>query len=249
MSLQSHPRHGNRRRSERLRLARPLVCRLGTVGVVLVDLSNYGARIEHYARTERGLQRTLRIRFQGDEIAMPARIVSSRVERFIPGEKGLTVYRSGLEFLHKEGPEFEKVRKMTSAIIAGTLVEQVANARGFQAPVKGEMPIFRGSSLVSNHFDPASTRADEHLLPERELAANVGFVRFAFDRHGWTRKWTLDPAQPREGFTVSATETWEQIESLCDLYRASNDEGRRFIQMLAQASVDSQLDLERSKLR
>ncbi|HVR44681.1 MAG TPA: PilZ domain-containing protein [Thermoanaerobaculia bacterium] len=232
----------NRRRSERIRLSKPLVCRLETFGVVLIDISNHGARIEHYVRLQRGQERSLRLRWEGDDLILPATIVSCRVERFVPGEGGLTVYRSGLQFINTDGTEHETIRKLTTAIVAGTLVEQVANAKGFAPPTKGEMPIFSGSSLVSNRFDISASRPDEHLLPEKEVVRQVGFIRFALEKRVWTRKWTLDPHQPHEGFTVSANETWDQVESLCELYRSSNDEGRRFIRLLAEASVESQIE-------
>lgn len=231
----------NRRRAERIRLSKPFVCRLGNHGVVLIDISNYGARIEHYTRFDRGTTKTLRIKFEGEEIAMPAEIVSCRVDRFVPGDSGLTVYRSGLRFLEEEGLQFERVRKLTSSYVASTLVEQVANARGFVAPVRGEMPIFRNGSLASNHFDVGAGRSEEHLLPSSEITRKTGYIRFSFDKGRWSRKWTLDPQQPVEGFTVSANEPWEQVESLCELYRKSNEEHRRLIRTMAEASVEGEL--------
>ncbi len=231
----------NRRRAERIRLSKPFVCRFGTHGVVLIDISNYGARLEHYNRFDRGTERVLRFRWGREEIAMPASIVSCRVERFVPGDTGLTVYRSGLLFSQQEGPEFEKVKKMTSAHVATTLVEQVANARGFKPMTRdGEMPIFRNGALTSNDF-ALDAEEEAHLLPEKELARRAGFICYSLARAGWTRKWTLDPVQPEEGFTVSANETWEQVESLCELYRQSDAEGRHFIRVLAEASVEAEL--------
>jgi hypothetical protein len=238
----------NRRKSERIRLSKPFVCRFGTHGVVLIDVSNHGARLEHYTRFDRGTERVLRFRWNSEEIAMPGSIVSCRVERFVPGDSGLTVYRSGVRFSQEEGPEFEKIKRMTSAHVATTLVEQVANARGFKPVTRGEMPIFRNGILASNDYEIGG-QEEAHLLPERDLARRVGFVRYALSRTGWARKWTLDPSQPEEGFTVSAGEAWEQIEALCDLYRKSDVEGRRFIRVLAEASVEAELKRSESATR
>lgn len=235
----------NRRRAERIRLSKPFVCRLGTHGVVLIDISNLGARIEHYSSFPRGLERVLRMKFNNEDILMPARVMSCKLERFIPGEKGLTVYRSGLLFLEEQGAEAEKVRKMTSAYLAGTLVEQVANAKGFAPPSRGEMPIFRDGALASNSFKVGSAREDEHLLPFAEATRKVGFLRYSYEGNRWNKKWTLDPSQPERGFTVSANETWEQVESLCDAYRDADEEGRRFLRLLAEASVASETDQPR----
>jgi hypothetical protein len=144
---------------------------------------------------------------------MPCEIVACRVERFMPGDEGLTVYRSGLRFLEEEGAQFERIKKLTSSYVASTLVEQVANARGFQAPVTGRCRSFE--TVRSPRIASTSARADidEHLLPTRALTHKTGFIRFSFDKaRGWNRKWTLDANQPVEGFTVSANETWEQVE-------------------------------------
>lgn len=228
----------NRRRAERVRLANPIIARLGTTGVVLIDISAYGARIEHYTRFDRGAERYLRIQWGPETGSLRCQIVSCRVHRFAPGDDGLTVYQSGLLFSEEEGSR-ELVKKLISAHLAGTLVEQVANARGFQPPNVAEMPIFRGGVLATEDAKVQSRTDDRHLLPGNDLVHNVGYICFSLVKGRWLRKWTLDPEQPKEGFTVSANEPMHQIDLLVDQYISSNVDQRRFIRTLASLSVES----------
>jgi hypothetical protein len=227
----------NRRRAERVRLASPIIARLGTTGVVLIDVSAYGARIEHYTRFDRGAERYLRIQWGPETGSIRCQIVSCRVHRFAPGDDGLTVYQSGLLFAEEETSR-ELVKKLISAHLAGTLVEQVANARGFTPPNVAEMPIFRGGVLANDEAKVHARTDDQYLLPGNMLVHNVGYICFSLVKGRWARKWTLDPEQPKEGFTVSANEPMNQIDLLVDQYMTSNVEARRFIRTLAQLSLE-----------
>jgi len=228
----------NRRRSERIRLSESLVARFGTEGVVLVDVSELGARIEHYHRVKVGDKKIFRLRIRDLSVAIHSKVVVSKVNRFAPGDDGLTVYRTGIEFVTATDADLETVRQMISSARAQTLVEQVANAKGF-VPPKGEMPIFRGGVLTSNQVRISSEKVDAHLLPDRPIVKQIGYVRF-YKRVGrWMKIWTLDPAQPDEGFTVSASEPVEQVDKLCDLYRNGDEKTRDLVRLLAATSLEN----------
>lgn len=228
----------NRRRSERIRLSESLVARFGTDGVVLVDVSDLGAKIEHYHRVKVGEQKIFRLRVKDLAVAIQARVVVSKVHRFATGDDGLTVYRSGIEFMTATDADLETVRQMISSARAQTLVEQVANAKGF-VPPRGEMPIFRGGILTSNQVKIASEKSDEHLLPKRAIVKDIGYIRF-YKRVGrWMKIWTMDPTQPEDGFTVSANEPVDQVEKLCDLYRNGDQQTRDLVRLLASTSLEN----------
>src|SRR5688500_15864307 len=134
------------RRVQRVHLAQPLVARLGTTYVVLVDLSILGARVEHHIPLAAGSH--TRLAFDWDEatIVVDCRIVRSRLERFSSGSEGLTVYHSGLEF-EAVTPETRALLKdMIGGFIGRALEEQKLNARGvFPGHDVERMPIFRRS--------------------------------------------------------------------------------------------------------
>jgi hypothetical protein len=126
---------------------------------------------------------------------------------------------------------------MISSARAQTLVEQVANAKGF-VPPRGEMPIFRGGVLTSNQVRITSEKRDAHLLPDRPIVKEIGYIRF-YKRVGrWMKIWTMDPAQPEDGFTVSANEPVDQVDQLCDLYRNGDESTRELVRLLASTSLE-----------
>lgn len=228
----------NRRRAERIRLSESLVARFGTEGVVLVDVSEVGAKIEHYHRVKVGEQKIFRLRIKELSVAIQCRVVVSKVHRFATGDDGLTVYRSGIEFMTATESDLENVRQMISSARAQTLVEQVANAKGF-VPPKGEMPIFRGGILTTNQVRITSEKTDEHLLPKKSIVKDIGYIRF-YKRVGrWMKIWTMDPTQPEEGFTVSANEPVDQVDKLCDLYRNGDKQTRDLVKLLAATSLEN----------
>jgi len=229
----------NRRRAERIRLSESVVARLGTQGAVLVDMSLYGARVEHYSRLRVGDVRQLRLDVGEMSISVRATVVNSKVQRFASGDDGLTVYRSGLDFSGEDSGHLETVGQFIEHARAETLTEQIANAKGFAPPSKGEMPIFRGGALTSNDFKVTSAKKDAHLIPDKKIAKEVGFVRYAKKKDRWTRIWTLDPSQPDEGFTVSANESPDQIELLCKLYRDGDRQTRDMIRLLSATSLEN----------
>ncbi len=232
----------NRRQAERIQLVQPLIARIGTVGVLLIDVSDRGARIEHYAPWTTAGEKLLRLEWGENEVASRCRVVSTRVHRFASGDDGLTVYQSGLQFQEESGPFVETVKRMISAQRAGSLVEQVANARGFVAPNLDAMPIFRGGGLASNNIEVVKSQKLNHLVPDKKIVGQAGFLRCALIRNSyWMRKWTLDPSQPLDGFTISASEPAEQVDQLCQNYLGSNSLEREFIRTLAVVSLENSM--------
>jgi len=206
--------------------------------VVLVDVSDLGAKIEHYHRVKVGEQKIFRLRVKDLAVAIQSRVVVSKVHRFASGDDGLTVYRSGLEFMTATESDLESIRQMISSARAQTLVEQVANAKGF-VPPRGEMPIFRGGILTTNQVRITSEKTEEHLLPKKAIVKDIGYIRF-YKRVGrWMKIWTMDPTQPDEGFTVSANEPVDQVDKLCDLYRNGDKETRDLVRLLASTSLEN----------
>jgi hypothetical protein len=226
----------NRRREQRLRLAEPIVGRFGSSAVVIVDLSMSGAHIEHYSRMERGTQRPLRVQWGSESLGLRATVVRSKIGRMIPGEQGITVYRSGLTFDTAQSDEIAKVRQVISSAMAATLVEQVANARGFRSLDEQNMPVFRHGILSAN--DPDLAEKLERYLPHSSAVQERGFIRMTLTGRRWIRKWTREPAQPEEGFTISADEPEAEISLLARAYLTGSSESRWLIRKLAEASLE-----------
>jgi PilZ domain len=233
--MQQYPRT---RRVQRVHLPQPLIARLGTAQIVIVDISVLGARIEHAAALAAGSTGRLAFRWEEDDVSVDCRIVRSRLERFSVGADGMTVYHSGLEFVNVVGKTKAALKNMIGIFITRALEEQKMNARGVVPKhAAGKMPIFRhGGQLTANSKD-VKEAVGSSVLPTSRLAKDSGYVCYQWENNGWKQKRTHDPGQPAQGFTISALEDVEQVHLLCDAYARSDEQGRKMIQLFAQLSI------------
>jgi hypothetical protein len=225
------------RRVQRVRLAQPLIARLGTTQVVLVDVSVMGARIEHHVPLSAGARARLLFLWEDEEISTDCRIVRSRLERFSVGADGLTVYHSGLEFDNMDPDTKSRLKEMIARFITRALEEQKLNAKGVMPPSVDNMPIFRfGGQLTANRKD-VTEAVGASVLPTSRVATETGYICYHLENNQWKKKRTHDPGQPSEGFTISALEDRAQADLLCEAYYKSDREGRKMIQLFAQLSI------------
>lgn len=84
--------------------------------------------------------------------------------------------------------------------------------------------------------EPAEPPAPRVFATDDFPLANV-FVSYSFDGGKWTRKPSLRPEQPANGFTLPADHDAEQVELLCRNYESGDDEARRLTRMYAELSV------------
>lgn len=226
------------RRVQRIRFPQPIVARLGSAQVALVDLSVLGARVEHHSSLPAGTHTRLSFLWDDEPIGVECRIVRSRVERFSTGSEGLTVYHAGVEFENVDESTRERIKSLIATFISRALQEQKLNARGAvpQHDV-AKMPIFRhGGQLTANARDRKDA-AGGTAMPITRVTGDTGYVCYLLEHKTWRKKRTHDPGQPTEGFTISALEDSQQAELLCDAYLRSDSEGRRMIQLFAQLSI------------
>ena len=225
------------RRVQRVHLAQPLVARLGSAQVLIVDVSTLGARVEHHVPLAAGGNASFSFKWDDQEISSSCRIVRSRLERFSVGTDGLTVYHSGLEFENMSEDTSKRLKGMIGRFISRALEEQKLNARGVVPEHDvNKMPIFRfGGQLTADAKDKRV--AAPSFMPASRLAKETGYICYNLEHNNWRRKRTHDPGQPMEGFTISATEDHTQAQLLCDAYARSDQAGRRLIQLFAQLSI------------
>lgn len=235
-----------RRKKVRVRLARSIVARLGTIGAVLIDISESGARLEHYSPLQTGKRIRLRFEWEKKPVSVDCQILACSVRRFASGDEGLTVYQSRLMFVDLDADSLAALRQMVTAFIGRALAEQVANARGI-GPVleRGAMPIFQSGVLTTNLAETIKAPETRHLIPEKSLAKEQGFVTCRLVHNRWEKKWTRTSLQPEDGFTVRAAEPIDQVDKLCQTYRSADQPGREFIRLLARLSIEGAQNDER----
>lgn len=224
------------RRVQRVHLAQPLLARLGSAQVLLVDISVLGARVEHHLPLVAGAVAKFSFQWGDEEIVTPCRIVRSRIERFSVGTDGLTVYHSGVEFHMTSADMRSRLKAMLAVFITRAMEEQKLNARGVMPEHDvDKMPIFRfGGQLTADGKHVAAPA----FLPISRLAKETGYVCYHLEQNQWRTKRTHDPGQPHEGFTISAAEEQTQAQLLCEAYQQADREGRRLIQLCAQLSIN-----------
>lgn len=228
--------YSRQRRVHRIRLGHPIIARFATQGVVLIDLSLDGAKIEHNETMNTGLEGKLSFDWEDERIELACRVTRCRLERLAGGRDGLTIYHSGLYFTDR-GSSAVSLKKIVSLHISRALEEQRANARGELPVAVDKMPIFRGHTLTANQGEATEGLGIHEALPAARIARQAGYICYRLDKNNWKRTRTDKPDQPENGFTVSATEDLAQIEELCETYRKSDQAGRELIRSLAKLSV------------
>jgi hypothetical protein len=230
-------RGAERRKKQRIQLTRAIVARLGAMGAVILDITDAGARIEHFTRLDIGKRSRLRFEWQGRAIEVEANVVSCKIHRFAHGDDGATVYQSGLMFTDYEGNALTTLRELVSTTVSRSLAEQVANARGIGPVTESHMPVFRDGVMATERIDSANKTK---FLPKSEVVVDRGYVRCTLiDGRRWEKKWSRTSEQPGDGFTVLATEPAENVDQLCESYYRSDHEQRELIRVLARISVEA----------
>lgn len=66
----------------------------------------------------------------------------------------------------------------------------------------------------------------------------AGFIRCRLIGSRWQKKWTSDPAQPDDGFTVPASLSEIEVAHTCRSYERIDADGRALIRMIAQTILE-----------
>ena len=125
--------------------------------------------------------------------------------------------QSGVRFLAALGDSGDRLREMLAELVVRAL-ESRRGGRGVQA-----------SSAIDG----------DKTVRGRDAA----FVCYRLEEGTWHRRSVFLPEQPASGFTVARSEDSEEIQQLCRVYAASDDEGRRLIRLFAELSVSNALEI------
>lgn len=204
------PSSAERRRYGRIKLDEPLPAVLGETRVKVIELSVVGLRVAHEGRLTVGERMPLRVDWQGTAIRLDCAIVRSTLWRLAKAMGQQSIYHSGLRIVgasHEES--FDRLRELIGERILRALEEQKANAYGIPP-------------LAAYMYQPE----------KGDL-----FRRCEWIDGRWSKSETIRPAQPPNGFTVSAEVAPHYVDLLCRTWEETTDEGRRLTRLLAELSV------------
>ncbi len=215
-----------RRHHQRLQFEQPLAAQFANLSVELADLSLRGARIIHVQPLQTGRTGPLRFHWLEHHVTVEAEVVRCKIDRMADAQ-GANLYSSGLLYSRVRETEGDPLRELVEEHVVQAVREQIANARGTFIPLGERMALFRSEERLS-------------ILPPpgERSRASTSFLSCALTEKGWRKIATSDPAQPLEGFTVSALEDSDHVEMLCRTYQRVGEQDRRLIRMLAEISIE-----------
>ncbi|HWW62152.1 MAG TPA: hypothetical protein VN181_12350 [Thermoanaerobaculia bacterium] len=204
-----------RREFQRLELSPPIPGTLGTTAISVLEVGVLGARV-HHAEPFDLTHADLRFSFEGEEIGMKCEIVRTIPNRSKYPESGL---ESGLRFIAALGDSGDRLRAMLGKLVVKAFDDRKdATASG---------------TIAARRVDGDKT--------VRGLDAQ--FLCYRFEHDAWQRRRVFLPEQPPVGFTVARSVDSDEMARLCEVYQASDEEGRRLIRLFAELSVSGALKI------
>ena len=125
--------------------------------------------------------------------------------------------QSGVRFVAALGDSGDRLREM----LAGLVVRALESRRG------------------GGDVSPSTAIDGDKTVRGRDAA----FLCYRLENGVWSRRRVFLPEQPASGFTVARSEDSEEVQQLCRVYAASDDEGRRLIRLFAELSVSNALEI------
>ncbi len=204
-----------RREFQRLTMTPPVPGTLGATAVSILEIGVLGARVQH-AEPLDVQYAELRFSYRGQEMDLKCEIIrtAAGISKY-PGA-GL---ESGVRFLAAVGESGDHLRDM--------LAELVSKELDARRTSPGTAP------LTSRSVDGDRT----------VRGADAGFLCYRFENGKWSKRAVFLPEQPSVGFTVARSSDSDEIQRLCRVFEASDEEGRRLIQLFAELSVSDVLEI------
>ncbi|PYQ33591.1 MAG: hypothetical protein DMF57_08800 [Acidobacteria bacterium] len=204
-----------RREFQRLELRPPIPGTLGAIPVSILEIGVLGARVQHAANLD-DKYIDLRFSYGGNEVGMKCEVVRTSAGQSKYPSAGM---ESGVRFLAAIGDSGNRLRDMLS-------------------------------ELVTRELDARRTSPGSTPIPKRSIdgdktvrGRDAGFICYRLENSRWHKRSVFLPEQPQVGFTVARWSESEDIKRLCQVYEASDEEGRRLIRLFAELSVSDVLEI------
>jgi hypothetical protein len=204
-----------RREFQRLGLDPPLPGTLGSTAVSILELGVLGARVQHADPLDREYAE-LHFASGSDDIAMRCEVI--RTVKSTDAKYPDSGLQSGVRFLAAIDESGDKLRALLAQLVT------------HEFEVRRKLP---------NSMPPASSVDGDKTV----RGADAAFLCYRFENGVWRKRRVFLPEQPSTGFTVARIEDNEEMQRLCRVFEASDEEGRRLIRLFAELSVSDVLEI------
>jgi hypothetical protein len=101
------------------------------------------------------------------------------------------------------------------------------------------------NQALLHRYDASATRLRIRTVDGDKTVRgkDAHFVAYRLEGVTWRRRNVFLPEQPSVGFTVARHEDPAEMQHLCEVYEASDDEGRQLIRLFAELSVSDALQI------
>ena len=213
-----------RRYAERITLKEPIVAMIGDMEARIVEISLIGGRIEHIGRLNMNSAVTLQFRWQGENVKLKAKIARTQMSS-IGGKMG---YSSGVDFA-KTAAE--------APVILQRIVASFIEPESLELPEPAPPPKVAAPPPKPKAPAPFLPAIDDEIEEISEEAEVLPYVECAWVEEQWVKRRTREPKQPRQGFTMLAPDSEEEIDQFCKTFEVADPETQRMIRLSFELAI------------
>lgn len=187
----------------------------GTLGSTAVSILEIGVlgARVQHASALDGSENELRFSYRENEIALKCEVVRTMNGDSQYPDAGL---QSGVRFLAALGESGDRLREMLGELVTLELDKSRRGSVQFNHEIDGDKTV-RGK--------------------------DAAYLSYRLEGSVWNKRRVFLPEQPPVGFTVARSTDSDDLQRLCRVYEASDDEGRRLIRLFAELSVSAALGI------
>ena len=201
-------------------------------------MSNQGVERREFQRLR--LDSPVAGTFSGTDVSVvEIGILGARIEHAAP----LDAQRGDLQFTFGGSPIHMRCEVVRSAgpVSGLRFLAAVGNSGDFLRDMLAQLVV----KAIESRHDSSATRLRIRSVDGDKTVRGVDahFLSYQYENGAWKRRPVFLPEQPQMGFTVARGEDAAEMQRLCEVFEASDDEGRRLIRLFAELSVSDVLQI------
>lgn len=206
----------DRRRAQRIHLDDRPAGQFDAKPVQIIELGLSGLQISSNQSFEPGHFGELALFYEDEDVRARCRVARSSLQSRLSEAIGELVYHIGLEITEIDASSGQSLRNLIGKRVARALEHQRANAMG-----------------ETYQWDQAIESSSRREQPSEKIYTSCRLM----PNGQWADSTIVKPTQPRDGFTVRASATDEEVQTLKNAYEQGSAEERDMIRILAEMSL------------